>query len=185
MLAWIVLVWELPTNSYGEFGCNKEGLWVGDLRWRFLPEPEPHGCDCASWNTAQRGARSGPSGDPQLSLLAAAVQSPAESCCSQSVEPHLECVMEELMRPISSGVEAVRSLFAQRVDEMIGLIRSSPVTVLQKEVMRERDGKGSCSLPAPPRPLWVRDQFLRHQQRRSAAAHLNRCQIPAGGFSQG
>uniref|UniRef100_A0A663E8L7 Niban apoptosis regulator 3 n=1 Tax=Aquila chrysaetos chrysaetos TaxID=223781 RepID=A0A663E8L7_AQUCH len=51
--------------------------------------------------------------------------SPAESCCGRSVEPHLECVMEELMRPVSSGVEAVRSLFAQRVDEMIGLVRTS------------------------------------------------------------
>uniref|UniRef100_A0A8C0BF91 Niban apoptosis regulator 3 n=1 Tax=Buteo japonicus TaxID=224669 RepID=A0A8C0BF91_9AVES len=59
---------------------------------------------------------------------------PAESCCGRSVEPHLECVMEELMRPVSSGVEAVRSLFAQRVDEMIGLVWSSPVAVLQKEV---------------------------------------------------
>ncbi|XP_074881308.1 protein Niban 3 isoform X1 [Buteo buteo] len=73
--------------------------------------------------------------DQIASKLQAAVQSPAESCCGQSVEPHLECVMEELMRPVSSGVEAVRSLFAQRVDEMIGLVWSSPVAVLQKELL--------------------------------------------------
>ncbi|XP_069653624.1 protein Niban 3 isoform X3 [Haliaeetus albicilla] len=73
--------------------------------------------------------------DEIASKLQATVQSPAESCCSQSVEPHLECVMEELMRPVSSGVEAVRLLFAQRVDEMIGLVRSSPVAVLQKELL--------------------------------------------------
>ncbi|KAM9610943.1 protein Niban 3 isoform 1-T1 [Morphnus guianensis] len=73
--------------------------------------------------------------DQIASKLQAAVQSPAESCCGRSVEPHLECVMEELMRPVSSGFEAVRSLFAQRVDEMIGLVRSSRVVVLQKELL--------------------------------------------------
>ncbi|XP_050770382.1 protein Niban 3-like [Gymnogyps californianus] len=69
------------------------------------------------------------------SKLQAVVQSPAESCCGRGVEPHLDCVLEELLRPVSSGVEAVRSLFAQRVDEMIGLARSSPVAVLQKELL--------------------------------------------------
>ncbi|KAF1552472.1 Niban-like protein 2, partial [Eudyptula minor] len=66
--------------------------------------------------------------------LQAVVQSPAESCCGWGVEPHLERLVEELVRPVGSGVEAVRSLFVQRVDEMIGLVRSSPVAVLQEEV---------------------------------------------------
>ncbi|XP_062454360.1 protein Niban 3 isoform X1 [Rhea pennata] len=67
--------------------------------------------------------------------LQATVQSPAESCCCQGVEPDLDCVMEELMRPISSGVELVRSLFAQRVDEMVRTVRNSPIAVLQKELL--------------------------------------------------
>ncbi|NWQ95727.1 NIBL2 protein, partial [Burhinus bistriatus] len=73
--------------------------------------------------------------DQIASKLQAMVQGPAESCCGQGVEPHLDDVMEELVRPISSGVEAVRSLFAWRVDEMIRLVRSSPVTLLQKELL--------------------------------------------------
>ncbi|XP_075594327.1 protein Niban 3 isoform X1 [Balearica regulorum gibbericeps] len=67
--------------------------------------------------------------------LQAVVRIPAESWCSRGVEPHLDRVTEELARPVSSGVEAVRSLFAQRVDEMIGLVQSSPVTVLRKELV--------------------------------------------------
>ncbi|XP_025944551.1 niban-like protein 2 isoform X2 [Apteryx rowi] len=67
--------------------------------------------------------------------LQGAVQSPAESCCCQGVEPDLVCVMEELMRPISSGAEMVRSLFAQRVDEMVRTVRNSPIAVLQKELL--------------------------------------------------
>ncbi|NXK48362.1 NIBL2 protein, partial [Chauna torquata] len=66
--------------------------------------------------------------------LQAVVQSPAESCCGQDVEPLLDCALEELMRPISSGAEAVRSLFAQRVDEMVGIAGSAPLAVLQKEL---------------------------------------------------
>ncbi|NXS42742.1 NIBL2 protein, partial [Balaeniceps rex] len=73
--------------------------------------------------------------DQIASKLQAVVRSPAESCCGWGVEPHLECVVEELVRPVSSGLEAVRSLFAQRVDEMIGLVRSSPVAALQKELL--------------------------------------------------
>ncbi|NWI34726.1 NIBL2 protein, partial [Sula dactylatra] len=67
--------------------------------------------------------------------LQAVVQGPAESCCAWGVEPHLAGVLEELVRPVSAGVEALRSLFAQRVDEMIGLARSSPVAVLRKELL--------------------------------------------------
>ncbi|GAB0201770.1 protein Niban 3 [Grus japonensis] len=67
--------------------------------------------------------------------LQAVVRIPAESWCSRGVEPHLDRVTEELARPVSSGVEAVRSLFAQRVDEMIGLVRSSPVAILRKELV--------------------------------------------------
>ncbi|NXL53673.1 NIBL2 protein, partial [Podilymbus podiceps] len=68
------------------------------------------------------------------SELRAAVQGAAESCCRRDVEPHLAGVTEELLRPLDAGVQAVRSLFAQRVDEMIGLARSSPGAVLQKEL---------------------------------------------------
>ncbi|KAK1207109.1 NIBA3 protein, partial [Pygoscelis papua] len=73
--------------------------------------------------------------DQIASKLQAVVQSPAESCCGWGVEPHLERLVEDLTRPVGSGVEAVRSLFAQRVDEMIGLVRSSPVAVLQEELL--------------------------------------------------
>ncbi|XP_059689037.1 protein Niban 3 [Gavia stellata] len=73
--------------------------------------------------------------DQLASKLQAVVRSSAESCCGREVEPHLDCVMEELVGPVSAGVEAVRSLFAQRVDEMIGLVRSSPVAVLQNELL--------------------------------------------------
>ncbi|NWY56645.1 NIBL2 protein, partial [Chionis minor] len=66
--------------------------------------------------------------------LQAAVRSAVESCCRREVEPHLEAVLEELRRPLGSGVRAVRSLFLRKVDNMIALVRSSPVAVLQKEV---------------------------------------------------
>ncbi|XP_074990220.1 protein Niban 3 isoform X4 [Calonectris borealis] len=73
--------------------------------------------------------------DQIASKLRAAVQSPAESCCGRDVEPHLERVTQDLLRPVSAGVEAVRSLFARRVDEMIGLVRSSPVAILREELL--------------------------------------------------
>ncbi|NXI68423.1 NIBL2 protein, partial [Anseranas semipalmata] len=73
--------------------------------------------------------------DQIASNLQAVVRSPAESCCGQGVEPHLDCALEELMRPISSGAEEVRSLFAQRVDEMVGIVGSAPGAVLQRELL--------------------------------------------------
>ncbi|XP_074710783.1 protein Niban 3 isoform X4 [Strix uralensis] len=70
------------------------------------------------------------------SELQAVVRSPAESCCARGVEPDLACALEELLRPLGAGVEAVRSLFARRAEEMVALARSSPVAVLQKELMQ-------------------------------------------------
>ncbi|XP_074710781.1 protein Niban 3 isoform X2 [Strix uralensis] len=69
------------------------------------------------------------------SELQAVVRSPAESCCARGVEPDLACALEELLRPLGAGVEAVRSLFARRAEEMVALARSSPVAVLQKELL--------------------------------------------------
>ncbi|NXO54566.1 NIBL2 protein, partial [Aramus guarauna] len=66
--------------------------------------------------------------------LQAVVRIPAESWCSRAVEPHLDRAMEELALPVTSGLEAVRSLVARRVDEVIALVRSSPVAVLRKEL---------------------------------------------------
>uniref|UniRef100_A0A7M4F5X0 Niban apoptosis regulator 3 n=1 Tax=Crocodylus porosus TaxID=8502 RepID=A0A7M4F5X0_CROPO len=68
--------------------------------------------------------------------LQAVVQSPAESCCRQEVEPDLDCVMEELMHPISQGFDMVRSRFVDRVDEMITVVQSSSTSALQKELMQ-------------------------------------------------
>ncbi|XP_074666844.1 protein Niban 3 isoform X3 [Strix aluco] len=70
------------------------------------------------------------------SELQAVVRSPAESCCARGVEPDLARALEELLRPLGAGVEAVRSLFARRAEEMVALARSSPVAVLQKELMQ-------------------------------------------------
>ncbi|XP_025049951.1 niban-like protein 2 isoform X4 [Alligator sinensis] len=67
--------------------------------------------------------------------LQAVVQSPAESCCRQEVEPDLDCVMEELMHPISQGFDMVRSRFVDRVDEMIAVVQSSSTSALQKEFL--------------------------------------------------
>ncbi|XP_074666846.1 protein Niban 3 isoform X5 [Strix aluco] len=69
------------------------------------------------------------------SELQAVVRSPAESCCARGVEPDLARALEELLRPLGAGVEAVRSLFARRAEEMVALARSSPVAVLQKELL--------------------------------------------------
>ncbi|XP_042658792.1 protein Niban 3 isoform X2 [Tyto alba] len=70
------------------------------------------------------------------SKLQAAVRSPAESCCARGVEPLLGCVLEQLARPLGAGAEALRSLFARRVDEVIGVARSSPGAVLRRELLR-------------------------------------------------
>ncbi|KAM9115428.1 protein Niban 3 isoform 2-T2 [Pangshura tecta] len=72
----------------------------------------------------------------QISIkLQAVIQNPVESCCHQRVEPDLDCVMEELIRPISLGFDVVRSLFTDRIDEMIRHVQSLPITVFQKEVL--------------------------------------------------
>uniref|UniRef100_A0A8D0FLV5 Niban 1/2/3 domain-containing protein n=1 Tax=Strix occidentalis caurina TaxID=311401 RepID=A0A8D0FLV5_STROC len=57
------------------------------------------------------------------SELQAVVRSPAESCCARGVEPDLACALEELLRPLGAGVEAVRSLFARRAEEMPDAMR--------------------------------------------------------------
>ncbi|TFJ96814.1 xaa-Pro aminopeptidase 2 [Platysternon megacephalum] len=72
----------------------------------------------------------------QISIkLQAVIQNPVESCCRQGVEPDLDCVMEELIRPISLGFDVVRSLFTDRIAEMIRHVQSLPTTVFQEEVL--------------------------------------------------
>ncbi|XP_067416780.1 protein Niban 3 [Emydura macquarii macquarii] len=67
--------------------------------------------------------------------LQVVVQSPAECCCHQGVEPDLDCVMEELIRPISFGFDMVRLLFIDRIDEMIRNVQVLPSTILKEEVL--------------------------------------------------
>uniref|UniRef100_K7FJV1 Niban apoptosis regulator 3 n=1 Tax=Pelodiscus sinensis TaxID=13735 RepID=K7FJV1_PELSI len=67
--------------------------------------------------------------------LQVVVQSPAESCCRQGIEPHLDCVMEELIHPISLGFDMVHSLFTDKIDEIIRNVQSLPITNLQEEVL--------------------------------------------------
>uniref|UniRef100_A0A674ICR5 Niban apoptosis regulator 3 n=1 Tax=Terrapene triunguis TaxID=2587831 RepID=A0A674ICR5_9SAUR len=67
----------------------------------------------------------------QISIkLQAVIQNPVESCCRQGVEPDLDCVMEELIHPISLGFDVVRSLFADRIDEMIRHLTTGLMQVL-------------------------------------------------------
>ncbi|XP_009464671.1 PREDICTED: niban-like protein 2 [Nipponia nippon] len=138
--------------------------------------------------------------DQIASKLQAVVRGPAESCCGRDVEPHLGCVMEELMRPVSAGVEAVRSLFAQRVDEMIGRVRSSPIVTLQKEVTagtgRQRRPRsssptvvGAGPIPEVPSSLRCRSSFesVPNPGRKVLAglSFIKRRLSAAGGMSEG
>uniref|UniRef100_A0A8C0GR24 Niban apoptosis regulator 3 n=1 Tax=Chelonoidis abingdonii TaxID=106734 RepID=A0A8C0GR24_CHEAB len=67
----------------------------------------------------------------QISIkLQAVIQNPVESFCHLGVEPDLDCVMEELIRPISLGFDVVRSLFTDRIDEMIRHLTTGLMQVL-------------------------------------------------------
>lgn len=46
------------------------------------------------------------------------VTGPTEKLCSQSVQPHLNSVLEELMEPISSGFQEGRELIENLMDQV-------------------------------------------------------------------
>lgn len=48
----------------------------------------------------------------------AVVTAPAEKLCSESVQPHLSSVLEELMDPISRGFQEGRQLIQTQMDEV-------------------------------------------------------------------
>uniref|UniRef100_A0A673TY11 Niban apoptosis regulator 1 n=1 Tax=Suricata suricatta TaxID=37032 RepID=A0A673TY11_SURSU len=50
--------------------------------------------------------------------IKAMVAQPAERSCTESVQPFLASILEELMGPVSSGFSEVRSLFEKEVDEL-------------------------------------------------------------------
>ncbi|XP_028936831.1 protein Niban 1 [Ornithorhynchus anatinus] len=50
--------------------------------------------------------------------IKAVVAEPAEKNCSESIQPFLASILEELMGPVSSGFSEVRSLFEKEVDEI-------------------------------------------------------------------
>nr|XP_033781385.1 protein Niban 3 isoform X1 [Geotrypetes seraphini] len=60
------------------------------------------------------------------------VSSAAQSLCESKVEPALDYVIEELLGPISSGFEMVRSLFTRRIDGIIDSAGSHPSAVPQE-----------------------------------------------------
>ncbi|XP_029441144.1 niban-like protein 2 isoform X2 [Rhinatrema bivittatum] len=64
--------------------------------------------------------------------MQAMVYGAARSLCDSSVEPALDYVIEELLEPITSGFEEVRSLFASRIDRIIGSAQNHPSAVLQE-----------------------------------------------------
>lgn len=49
---------------------------------------------------------------------AAVVTAPADKLCSESVQPHLSSVLEELMEPISCGFQEGRQLIQTLMDEV-------------------------------------------------------------------
>lgn len=53
-----------------------------------------------------------------LFLCAAKVSEPAEKLCSESVQPYLGSVLEELMEPISSGFQEGRQLSESLMDQV-------------------------------------------------------------------
>lgn len=46
------------------------------------------------------------------------VTEPTEKLCSESVQPHLNSVLEELMEPISSGFQEGRELIETLMDQV-------------------------------------------------------------------
>lgn len=57
--------------------------------------------------------------------------------------------MEELICPISLGFDVVRSLFTDRIDEMIRHVQSLPTTVFQEEVRYRRYDRGTVLSYSP------------------------------------
>ncbi|XP_062437448.1 protein Niban 1 [Rhea pennata] len=51
--------------------------------------------------------------------IKATVSEPAQKCCTESIQPFLASILEELMGPVSSGFSEVRSLFDKEVNEII------------------------------------------------------------------
>ncbi|KAJ1172757.1 hypothetical protein NDU88_004599 [Pleurodeles waltl] len=66
--------------------------------------------------------------------LEGAVGSAVRACLSESVHSHLEPVMDALVSPVTSGLEAVRSVFDSRIIEVMANTESSSPIALQKEV---------------------------------------------------
>ncbi|XP_069460108.1 protein Niban 3 [Ambystoma mexicanum] len=58
----------------------------------------------------------------------------ARACYIEKIHPDLDHVMEELMEPISSGLEATRSTFSDRISELIANAENCSAITLQKEV---------------------------------------------------
>lgn len=57
-------------------------------------------------------------------MCAAKVSEPAEKLCSESVQPYLGSVLEELMEPLSSGFQEGRRLIDALMDEVCqGVLR--------------------------------------------------------------
>ncbi|XP_068176338.1 protein Niban 1a [Antennarius striatus] len=65
------------------------------------------------------------------------VSAPAEKLCSESVQPHLEAVLEQLMEPISSGFQEGRKLSGQLMEEVCqDLLLQDDIEQLKKVLAR-------------------------------------------------
>ncbi|KAM6217290.1 protein Niban 1 [Rhynchocyon petersi] len=65
--------------------------------------------------------------------IKALVAQPVEKSCSESVQPFLASILEELMGPVSSGFSEVRFLFEKEVDELTQHFQTSRDTAHLKE----------------------------------------------------
>ncbi|XP_066117427.1 protein Niban 1 [Saccopteryx bilineata] len=67
--------------------------------------------------------------------IKAMVAQPAEKTCTESVQPFLASILEELMGPVSSGFSEVRSLFEKEVDELNQNFQTSHDSAQLKEYL--------------------------------------------------
>ncbi|XP_009071453.1 PREDICTED: protein Niban-like, partial [Acanthisitta chloris] len=67
--------------------------------------------------------------------IKATVSEPAQKCCTESIQPFLTSILEELMGPVSSGFAEVRSLFDKEVNEIIqDFQKNNDMTKLKENV---------------------------------------------------
>lgn len=80
-------------------------------------------------------------------MFPAKVSEPAEQLCSESVQPHLGSVLEEMMEPISSGFLEGRQLSEAKMDRACQEVLQGATNERLKEVSSCQNSSAGTGVP--------------------------------------